>query len=49
MAIEEFFHESTDSVSNLAQEEYEILMFVINGDEELLNEISLYSVNFSEY
>ena len=47
MAIVEFFHESTDSVSNLEQEEYEILMFVINGDLELLNEVSIYSVSFS--
>ena len=31
----EFFHESTDSVSNLEQEVYEIPMFVINGDLEL--------------
>ena len=45
----ESFHESTDSVSNLKQEVYEIPMFVINGDAELSNEISIYSVTFSEY
>ena len=33
--VVESFHESTDSVSNLKQEGYEIPMFVINGDLEL--------------
>ena len=35
VAAVESFHESTDFVSNLKQEVYEIPMFVINGDLEL--------------